>query len=291
MGGNFSVKLVKMKVEILATESLGVRSMSCLVTAGSLRILIDPGVALGPRRYGLSPHRREVQTLWDRWFEIKRALERSDIVVITHYHYDHFNPQEPELFRGKILFVKDPERKINASQKRRASAFLPELSGIARIEIADGKVFSFGGVLLRFSEPVPHGETVKRGYVIQVLVEHGSFRFLHTSDVGGYPLEGQNEFALFWGPDLIFMDGPSTYMAEGRVLEKAKENMVELLRTGRLKRLIVDHHLLRDRNWKPKVKDLVEEARKRGVDLLTAAEFMGARKMPLEARRKELYFG
>lgn len=286
----FSVKLGKMKVEILATESLGVRSMSCLVTAGSLRILIDPGVALGPRRYGLSPHRREVQTLWERWFGIKKALRTADIVVITHYHYDHFNPQEPELFRGKILFVKDPERRINSSQKHRASAFLPELSGIARIEIADGRVFSFGGVLLRFSEPVPHGETVKRGYVIQVLVEHGGFRFLHTSDVGGYPLEGQNEFALFWAPDLIFLDGPSTYMASGRVPEKAIWNMAELLRSGRLKKLIVDHHLLRGWNWKHKVKNLMEEARKRGVDLLTAAEFMGTREMPLEARRKELYF-
>lgn len=286
-----SVKLGKMKVEILATESLGVRSMACMVTAGRWRILIDPGAALGPRRYGLPPHREEIHVLWKRWFEIKRALKSADLVVITHYHYDHFNPQEPELFRDKVLFVKDPERRINSSQRRRASAFLPGLRDIAKVEIADGRVFQFGEMLLRFSEPVPHGETVKRGYVIQVLIEHGGFRFLHTSDVGGYPLEEQNEFALFWAPDLIFMDGPSTYMAGDRVLVGAKKHMAELLRSGRLKKLVVDHHLLRDRNWRSRVRDIVEEAKRMGADVLTAAEFMGVKVMPLEAKRRELYFG
>lgn len=42
-----------MRVIPLASESLGVRSLATFVEAGGLRILIDPGVALGPKRYGL----------------------------------------------------------------------------------------------------------------------------------------------------------------------------------------------------------------------------------------------
>ncbi|NIA19462.1 MAG: hypothetical protein GWP07_03380, partial [Xanthomonadaceae bacterium] len=51
-----------MGIEIIGTESLGVRGMCCLVTAGKRRILIDPGVALGYRRHGLPPHPYQVKT-------------------------------------------------------------------------------------------------------------------------------------------------------------------------------------------------------------------------------------
>jgi predicted metallo-beta-lactamase superfamily hydrolase len=40
----------------LAFDSFGVRSMSTFVETDDLRILIDPGVALAPIRYGLEPH-------------------------------------------------------------------------------------------------------------------------------------------------------------------------------------------------------------------------------------------
>lgn len=43
-------------IEIIGTESLGVRGLSCLVTTGVRRIVIDPGVALGYLRHGLLPH-------------------------------------------------------------------------------------------------------------------------------------------------------------------------------------------------------------------------------------------
>ena len=45
-----------MTLEIIATESLGVRGMCCLVTTGERRILIDPGLALVYIRHGLLPH-------------------------------------------------------------------------------------------------------------------------------------------------------------------------------------------------------------------------------------------
>ena len=36
-----------MDIEILGTESLGVRGLSCVVKADGRNIVIDPGVALG----------------------------------------------------------------------------------------------------------------------------------------------------------------------------------------------------------------------------------------------------
>jgi len=51
------------EVRLLAFDSLGTRSMATVVETGSGRILIDPGAALGPRRYGLPPHPIEKERL------------------------------------------------------------------------------------------------------------------------------------------------------------------------------------------------------------------------------------
>jgi len=45
-----------MSLEIIGAESLGVRSLCCLVTLPDRRIVIDPGVSLGYVRKGLLPH-------------------------------------------------------------------------------------------------------------------------------------------------------------------------------------------------------------------------------------------
>jgi predicted metallo-beta-lactamase superfamily hydrolase len=45
-----------MQIEILGTESLGVRGLCCAVRTKGRKVVIDPGVALGFRRHGLLPH-------------------------------------------------------------------------------------------------------------------------------------------------------------------------------------------------------------------------------------------
>jgi len=45
-----------MNIEIIGSESLGVRGLCCFVRTDSKRILFDPGIALGFHRYGLLPH-------------------------------------------------------------------------------------------------------------------------------------------------------------------------------------------------------------------------------------------
>ena len=51
-----------MHIDILATESLGVRGLCCAVTTLKRHIVIDPGLALGYRRNGRLPHPRQVAT-------------------------------------------------------------------------------------------------------------------------------------------------------------------------------------------------------------------------------------
>ena len=53
-----------MRVMPLAADSLGVRSMATYVEAGALRLLIDPGATLAPRRYGLDPGARARRRRW-----------------------------------------------------------------------------------------------------------------------------------------------------------------------------------------------------------------------------------
>lgn len=45
-----------MHINILGTESLGVRGLCCLVELSGRKILIDPGVALGWSRHRFLPH-------------------------------------------------------------------------------------------------------------------------------------------------------------------------------------------------------------------------------------------
>ncbi len=259
--------------------------MATCVEAGGLTFIIDPGVALGPSRYGLPPHPVELAAKERLWRRVVERAERAHVVVITHYHYDHHNPKEPELFRDKVLLIKDPEKNINRSQRGRARFFLDAVREVAReIEVADGREFDFGSVRLLFSPAQPHGFTSRLGYVLQVLIEEGGKRFLYTSDIQGAPLPEHVDFILDTRPDIIFMDGPATYLYPVRFSPKALEASLEhisliLDRVGP-EHLIVDHHTTRDINYMRWFK---------GLRTITAARFMGREEMFLEAWRKRLY--
>ncbi|MEM2281786.1 MAG: hypothetical protein QXZ68_07395, partial [Candidatus Bathyarchaeia archaeon] len=105
------------KIVPLGFDSFGVRSMATFVETDNLKVLIDPGVSLAPLRYGLEPHPLEWQRLDETWEVIKKYAEESDVLVVTHYHYDHHDPDYPELYRDKTVFIKHPTQNINPSQK------------------------------------------------------------------------------------------------------------------------------------------------------------------------------
>lgn len=285
-----------MKITPLAADSMGSRSMATLVRLGGWSILIDPGAALGPRRYGLPPHPLEVERLREHRESIKEAARKAQILVITHYHHDHYHPEDLEIYRDKTLVVKDPEAHINKSQAGRARALLEAVEGLARgVMVAEGRVLSLGEGELLFSQPVPHGKSPRLGYVVQVAVRERGDTFLFTSDVQGPLLPSHQEFILAMDPRLLYVDGPMTYMLGTRFsredLDVALKNLMEILATTRVETLILDHHLTRDPGYKRAIEPVVALARDLGKEVVSAAGYLGRGEDLLEARRRELYRG
>lgn len=284
-----------MRIEFVASDSMGTRSMATYVEAGGARIFIDPGVALGPRRYGLPPHPLELGRLEEHWRAVVNLAKKADAIIITHYHYDHHSPWEGlEIYEGKKVLVKHPTQKINLSQKGRAALFLEAIKGLpSEVDYCDGKEYALGGAKIKFSKPVCHGANPRLGYVVEVLIDDGSERFLFTSDVEGPSLKDQASFMIENEPNLIYLDGPMTYMLGYRYSQKSLEESLKaiarVLSSGSLKTLVVDHHLLRDLEWERKLQGVIEEAGRRGVKVETAADFEGKPRDMLEARRRELY--
>lgn len=282
-----------MEIIPVAFDSLGTRSMATFVRTKAVSIFIDPAVALGPSRYGLPPHKLEIKRKTEHWQEIKRYVKLSDVLIVTHYHYDHHNPDEAEIYKDKIVFLKDPQNNINRSQKSRAAYFLSQLNGIAReINISDGKTFNFGQTKIEFSDAVFHGTNPRLGYVTEVLI-HDEQRFLFTSDVEGPSVNEQTNFILNSDPDIIFCDGPMTYMLgykySKQSLEKSISDIIKIIENTRVKKFVLDHHFTRDMNWRERIADVFDAAKKKGVEILTAASFLGKTEDLLEARRKKLF--
>jgi predicted metallo-beta-lactamase superfamily hydrolase len=282
-----------MKILPIAFDSLGVRSMATYVETSDVRIFVDPGVSVSPDRYSLPPHRVELDRHREMWEAIVRWVEMSDIVIVTHYHFDHHNPDRPEIYKDKDVFLKHPREFVNQSQKERAANFLSRIEPYAKsITIADGKVFNFGNTHVSFSEPVLHGLTPQLGYVIQVLVEDDK-RFLFTSDVQG-PLNcGALDFILAANPDIMFIDGPATYLLGSHHkkadVDQSIENLKKIIDRTRVTSLVIDHHLLRDLNWFDYVKDM--DKVRSGLVVCSAAGFLGKQEDQLEAKRKDMYNG
>lgn len=276
-----------MKVTPIAFESLGVRSMATLVEAGGKKVFIDPSAALGPLRYGLPPAKEELEALDDSKSRIHDVALKSDILVITHYHYDHYDPDE-DFYKGKIVLAKDIKENINHSQKGRGGYFKEQVEDVCRLMFADNNSFEFDGVEITFSKPFPHGpEGINLGFVLMCLIECKGERILFASDVQG-PVSGEaKEWIVKNNPNLLIMDGPPTYFLgykfSAENLRKARENMLEIMEKTNAK-VVLDHHLLRDLRYKEHFKEVYETKK-----TMSAAEYLGKKDNLLEAHRKELW--
>lgn len=273
-----------MKINPIAFDSLGTRSMATYVETGDLKILIDPAVALAPTRSGLPPHPIEVQRMEEHWREIKRFAYKSDVLIVTHYHFDHHNPSEPKIYEDKIVFLKNPLEKINRSQTMRAKEFLSNLGDLPEeIVYSDGSQHKLGTTKIRFSPPVPHGNNSRLGYVTEVLIDDGETKFLFTSDVLGPCTVDQTDFILECNPNILFVDGPMNFTTK-----EATANLKKIIAECNINTLVIDHHLLRDLNWKNKITEVFSAAEGK-TKILSAAEFTGRREDLLEANRRKLY--
>ena len=277
---------MKMNIIPLAADSLGVRSLSVYVETNDAKICIDPSAALGPMRYGLPPAQEELTALFQYEEKIRLFAKKSDVLVISHYHYDHYAPDE-DFYQGKKVFAKNRKRNINKSQMKRAHAFEKNVVENCELIYCDGQSFQIGKTQISFSEAQPHGPPGTRlGYVLMTTIDDG-FRLLHASDVQGPVAKTTAKAILKSAPDLLIMDGPPTYLLgyifSRKNLDQAIENLLTIIKEVDCE-IILDHHLLRDLNYKEKLKEVYERGNAK-----TMAEYLGLENNMLEARRKELH--
>jgi len=277
-------------VEIIGTESLGVRGLSCFVKAGERRILIDPGVALGYIRHGLLPHPIQVAEGERVRQRIIGALTEATDVVFSHFHGDHIplreaNPYQlairhlPTNFQNLCAWSKSAGD-LGEKMKHRARD-LAELLGL-NLQMAEG--VSDGP--MSFSKAVPHGiKGSPRGTVMMTRIDLGNRRFLHASDI--QLLDAATiDFIIAWQPDIVLVAGPPLYIEtlpdEQRTL--AWSNALRLAHNVDI--LILDHHLMRDQQGLKWLDYLSAEV---GKEVYCAADFMGKKRLLLEAERTACY--
>jgi predicted metallo-beta-lactamase superfamily hydrolase len=124
-----------------------------------------------------------------------------------------------------------------------------------------------------------------------ITVEFEDERFLFAPDVQGPMSTRTLETILKEQPELVMIGGPPSYLASTKVSETQIQAGI-----GNLERIvdavsyvILDHHILRDENWRKKTNIVFDHAYRSKHTLLTAAEFAGKENTLLEAARKTLF--
>ena len=286
-------------------ESLGVRSMCTFVETPDVKLLIDAGVALGPR-FRTLPHPREYQARDECRSRIRTFAAKADAIVVSHYHNDHHTPNYTEtvwvgssseeaeqIYKDKLVFVKDIRNSINFNQRKRGwmfQRFIKRAGG--KCEVADGKSFEFGSTKITLSQPVPHGEdNSEMGWVLMTGVRCGEEMFLHASDVQGPMSKETLRLIIKDKPSILMLGGPPTYLKGVRVqdssIERGIMNAAKIAKV--VPTLILEHHILRSEDWKAEAGPVFEAANEAENRVFTAAEYLRQPVLILEARRQALY--
>ncbi len=252
-----------------------------------------------------TPH--EFQAIIRMRQKIAEAAQRAQVVTISHYHFDHHTPSfedwvvnwteanetAKQIYQGKDVLAKNPKEQINASQRQRAWMFQQTGGKHARtFAAADGKTFTYGKTRLRFSQPVAHGsQDSMLGWVIMATVEFGDERFMFAPDVQGPMTQTTLEAILKAEPTVVMLGGPPTYLEGFKVaasqLERALENLGRIASSVPV--TIVEHHALRDEQWKSRLEGVFLKASEAGHSVVTAAEYAGEDNLFLEYRRSQLF--
>ncbi len=297
--------LRSIKVTPLAAESLGVRSMCTFVETPDVRVLLDAGVSLGPSRFGFRPHPQEYRALKAARKRIADAAERAEVVTISHYHFDHHTPSYTDWFQhwssdevarqiyeGKTVLAKSYRDNVNFSQRHRGWVFANTGGRYAeKLEYVDGKEYLFGDTKIRFSEPVVHGEPgTELGWLLMTTIEHDDERALFTSDVQGPMHTATLKTILNENPRVIIIGGPPAYLVglvDEESIQIGLQNLVKIVQ--KIPTAVLEHHLLRQEDWRETAKSVFEAAEVAKHSVLTAAEFVGEENTLLESKRKQLY--
>lgn len=278
-----------MRVRILAAESLGVRSMATLVETSWGRVLVDPGVALAPRRAGLKPHASELAAAGAVQRRLRNELGACTHAIVSHFHGDHhpmaeategqLNAQHVLLGLQDCALFAIGRDTLSRNQSHRRY-LLQQMVGrpIPPAEATEAENLSF-------SVPVPHGSPENlSGSVMMCRIRDENESFVHASDIQ-FLDDRAVELVLSWQPDTVFASGPPVYLLERRrdLLDAARKRVLRL--AAHVSQLVLDHHLMRSISGLEWLSALSRER----SNIVSAAEFAGQPPNLLEAQRKKLW--
>jgi len=279
-----------MHIEIIGTESLGVRGLSCKIETKDRKILIDPGIALGYNRHGLLPHPFQVAVGKVIRSKIISALRDATDIVISHYHGDHIPLVDANPYQLKAEKITNLQRDIRfwakglAGLSQNMKGRAQSLSVVLNKDLPNAEGKSDGP--MAFSGAVPHGEANNRlGQVMMTKIKDGGQVFVHASDIQLLDRKAILQI-LDWHPDIVLASGPSLYLPRlsNEQRKIAWQNAVSLSQGVDI--LILDHHIMRSEEGAVWLKRLSSET---GKTVFCAADFMKKPRLLLEAWRSQLY--
>ena len=279
-----------MNVVPLAADSLGVRSMATYVECGQTRVLIDPGAALAPNRFGLPPADEEWEGLKRSNDRISGYAARATLIFVSHYHEDHFR-HDPGLYQGRTVWAKDAKRMINPRQAQRAGELWKSIGGGCRLDSADGRTMETADARLAASSPLAHGvEGTGLGYVVALTITdlREGTRFVHASDVQGPLSAVAAAYLIREKPYILYLSGAPAYLEHElgtALIDQGIDHLLRVLDRTEC-RVILDHHALRAENYPERFARLWRTGR-----VVTAAGFLGLDDQALESRRRSLWSG
>jgi predicted metallo-beta-lactamase superfamily hydrolase len=269
-----------LSVEPVAFDSMGIKGMCSRVKTPDLTITIDPGVSAQTEQFPL-PQNLLQQLLTHYEAEVIDSCARSEAIVISHYHLDHFTPKrESRIYAKKLIFAK-ALNDLSQKQLETAKRFFKTIDGLPKEIIwADARRFRFKKTEIAFSEPIWHGRAAAEpGKVIMTTVHRGREKVLLSSDIAGPADPQTTEQICAINPTLAVIDGYPSFLvpAPATDLELVKSiiNLCRILNLPGLKTLILDHHLCRDYRYPALFKTVYEKAATLKKRLGTAAEIAG----------------
>jgi len=279
-----------MHIEIIGTESLGVRGLSCKVETKERKILIDPGIALGYNRYGLLPHPFQVAVGRVIRNKIVSSLRGATDVVISHYHGDHIPLVDANPYQLKAAEIANLQQDIQfwakglAGLSQNMKVRAQSLCVVLNKDLPNAEGISDGP--MTFSGAVPHGQADNRfGQVMMTKIADRGEVFVHASDIQLLDRKAILQI-LQWHPDIVLASGPPLYLPRlsNKQRDIAWKNAVFLSRG--IDTLILDHHMTRCEEGIMWLNRLSCETGKRVV---CAADFIKKPRLLLEAWRRQLY--
>ncbi len=279
-----------MKITPLGADSLGTRSFSFYIETEDLKITVDPSCALAPRRNSYPPSPLEIKKLNETYKEIRKHVLKSEIIIITHYHNDHYPFFDVEIFKDKFLLLKNYFTGMNHMQILRAKRLCDELKKLKiKFDFADKKKYKFGETQIIFSEGLWHGKAKRQGKCISFIIKDKKNSSFFSSDTQGIWEESLRNFLKKENINYFFIDGPSLYQSKRTDIDEFITDIGNILKEKPETKIIIDHHFVRDlsyKNFMGNLKKIYGNER-----ILTCAEFSGLKDTPLEAERRNYYEG